>query len=90
MNISEQISDEFKVLDDSANWLVKSTREVITRLDSLQQEYSKEPTPENLQKFNGAVSNLEALLAKANKELEICDDFYDKYKRYIDKDAKED
>lgn len=90
MNISGQISDEYKVLDDSANWLVKNTTEAITKLDSLQQEYSKAPTPENLQKLNGAISNLKVLLARASRELQICDDFYDKYKGYIDKDAQED
>lgn len=90
MNISEQIADEFKVLDDSANWLVKVASEAMTKLDSLEQEYSKAPTPENLQKIEQAILNLETLLAKANKELEICDNFYNKYKQYIDKHAQED
>jgi sugar-specific transcriptional regulator TrmB len=71
MNISEQIADEFKVLDDSANWLVKVASEAMAKLDSLEQEYSKAPTPENLQKIEQAIHNLETLLAKTNKELEI-------------------
>ena len=90
MNISKQIEDEFKVLDDSANWLVEAASEAITKLGSLEQEYSKAPTPENLEKIEQGVRNLEALLAKANKELEFCDNFYNKYKQYIDKDAQED
>lgn len=90
MNISQQIADEFKVLDDSANWLVKVASEAMAKLDSLEQEYSKTPTPENLQKIEQAIHNLETLLAKANKELEICDNFYNKYKQYIDKHAQED
>lgn len=90
MNISEQIADEFKVLDDSANWLVKVASEAMAKLDSLEQEYSKAPTPENLQKIEQAIHNLETLLAKTNKELEICDNFYNKYKQYIDKHAQED
>ena len=90
MNISKQIEDEFKVLDDSANWLLEVASEAITKLDSLEQEYSKAPTPENLEKIEQGVRNLEALLAKANKEFEFCDNFSNKYKQYIDKDAQED
>ena len=36
------------------------------------------------------MKTLEIYLARANKELEICDKFYNKYKQYIDKDAQED
>jgi len=90
MSISKQIEEEFKVLDDSAHWIVKVSAKAMEDLDSSEKEYLISPTPENRQKIESAVKTLEIYLAKANRELETCDKFYNKYKKYIDKDAQED
>ena len=90
MSISKQIEQEYKVLDDSAHWLVKVSTKAMEDLDSSEEEYLMSPTPENRQKIEAAMKTLEIYLARANKELEICDKFYNKYKQYIDKDAQED